>query len=98
MEILSGVIQILPSLASVYMRKCNTYLILYLDPPPCVPNRQYIEHKSYKDQKLVIRGWVGGQSGEIENKKDSGDDDIYPAIHRIVQRQRQENHNNRDHH
>ena len=56
------------------MRKCNTYLILYLDPLPCIPNHQDIEHKSYKDQKFVISGWVGGQSDEIENKKDNGDD------------------------
>ena len=55
-----------------------------LNPFPSIPDRQHIKCKSYNDQKFVIRGWIRRQSNQIEAKKKDGDNDICPAIHRIL--------------
>jgi hypothetical protein len=68
------------------------------DPIPGVPDRQEIKDEPDNDQKLIIGGWVGGQPDQIKDKKEYGYDNVCPAIDRVIQRQGQENHNDRGHH
>jgi hypothetical protein len=65
---------------------------------PGLPDRHDIEPQPHHDQEFIIRGWIGRQSDEIEDKEEGGNGNIGPPVDWLPQAESQYSHDHRDDH
>src|SRR5688572_9859529 len=58
-----------------------------LRPTPRIPNGDQVESQANHNQELVIQRWIGWLADDIEEKEESGDDNMHPAVSRLIQNQ-----------
>ncbi len=76
-------------------RCCERVILL---PTPRVPNADQVESQPDHDQEFVIQRWVSWQADGIEEEEKDGDDDMRPAVSRLIQNQGEKDHQDGNEH